>query len=298
MAVTGDLDLDACAKPLVVEPNLAQRLAAVMFSRGDGVWSWPGASSITRICVHDNRVAWVHCSSVNVFLADRLAVALDCELGQLRCHLAQCRGTGRRLGEYLADSGLITRASLRQVLCLHMREHLAAFVNEASSEPSDFEPRADRYERSLTFELHEILLRPGNDEAVAANDGPVALQRGFSGQFLLERVLGIDGVRGAALVDFELECCVAARSHDVPRVEIAAAGEAHVPVWRAALEASKRIGGVAPREVLFESHQSCDLLCPVEGTTHFVMLSVDTELVAPALAAYLLRKVVASHLGR
>lgn len=280
-------------------------LAAQVFSRGDGVWTWSNEAAETRMCVHDGRVAWVHCSSLEVYLADRLADALDVPIGDLRHHLVACRQSNRRLAEYLAEIGVMSADGLRRVLETHNAEHIAEFLVD-DWDWFTFVPTTDRYTRTLTFGIDELLARlhgVATEEAlrsaVAALEYAVedieddALGTGDASEAMahaIQSAMTISGAIGAALVDYQTGDYAAIGGDEVLDIQTAAAGYAElVRAELRLVEALGNNGGLD--DILITTRDHYHLLRPVDGTSCFMYVVLDRRVGNLAMARYDLREI-------
>lgn len=264
------------------QPLSLEELSETIFAHGDGIWVWTNECAETRLCVQEGRLAWVHCTSVGIYLADRLAHALDVPLEALQEHLLACRRTDRRLAEYLAETGVMSRARLRSVLQWHTAEHLDAFLLH-EWERSEFEAKAERYDRGMTFTLEELLVEDEDYEEPGDTDLT-------TGEQLLDELIGMQGALGAALVDYEIEGCVAVMGIDPPGTAALALG--HVDMWRAAVATMRAMGEGPVHGVTSTRRNRFEIVWPVPGTSQFVFALVDLQCTTPALALTQLRHAV------
>lgn len=262
------------------EPPALEELSECIFGRGDGTWVWSNEVAQTRICVQDGRIAWVHCTSLGIYLADRLAHALGVPIEALREHLLACRRTDRRLAEYLAETGVMSRARLRSVLQWHNAEHLDAFLLHGSDhgwDRSELDPKPERYDERMTFTLEELLMEDEDPD----EEQPTV------GEQLLDELIGIQGALGAALVDYELEGCLAVMGIDPPGTAALALG--HVDMWRASVATMEALAEGPVQGVTSTRLNRFEIVWPVPGSSHFVFAIVDLQCTTPALALTQLR---------
>lgn len=259
----------------------------MVFSQGDGVWTWSNASAETRICVQDRRIAWAHCTSAEIYLADRLADALDLHIDELRLHVIACREANLRLPHYLAEIQAMSRDQLRAVLREHTAEHLDAFFTE-EWDAVEFEPSSERHDATLTFELDEILLDDESTDPMAVDSASVARA--------IARALEIDGTIGVAVVDYGSGMCVAAEGDGRLDVDVAAAGQASlVRAQLQAMQALRIEDGI--EDILISLTGQWHLIRPLAGTTFFLYLVLDCSNGHLAMARHQLRDVERSFRG-
>ena len=273
-----------CESSRLVSPGPAP-LSAMVFGRGDGEWTWSNGHAQTRICVQDQRVAWVQCSTVGIHFSDRLADALQVPLDGLRRHLDACRENNRRLADYLADEGVMSPVRLRGVLGSHNAQHLAAFLDEDWESPA-FAGASRHYERRMTFALEDLL--PGNEDLVAFED--MLRADGERIDLAIDRALEIDGAVGAAVVEHETGMCIAADWPDAADLERAAAGNAEM--LRAQLRASEALGvGGGLEDMLISLRDEYHLVRPLAECGLFMLLVLDRDAGNLAMARHELREI-------
>jgi DNA-binding response OmpR family regulator len=194
-------------------------LRALLSARaeGDGELVVRDRDVTAHVYFHQGSVAWAHISDDRNVLFELLSseAGLDAEAAQ--AVLEECRRTGARLSDTLAGWGLTDRARLRNSVQLWITKKLAAILQ--FSEPQTlFLPHRRRYAEEMLFDLSELVpqieskshpsLPPA--ETGATSDWDSAFVSGGSDApsvRLLERVLAVEGVRGAAILDRSLGCC-------------------------------------------------------------------------------------------
>jgi DNA-binding response OmpR family regulator len=174
-----------------------------------------------HVYFHEGSVAWAHISDDRNALFELLSSDAGLDTEAARAIIDECRQTGSRLSDTLSRWGLTDRASLRNSMQLWITKKLAAIVQ--FSEPRTlFLPHRRRYAEEMLFDLSEVVpqieskLRtslppaPPAADALATSDWDAAFVAGGSdveSERLLERVLAVEGVGGAAVLDRSLGCC-------------------------------------------------------------------------------------------
>lgn len=143
---TTDEDVGSPVLAALGEALIGQRSGELIVRVGD---------ELARIYVQDGRIAWAHVTSEPEVLTERL-LREGLEAADLRAVVAECKTTGRNVGETIVEWGLVSREQLRTIL----RDHVARRVRVilAMKRPAVlFAPHARPYGSSLTFELRELL---------------------------------------------------------------------------------------------------------------------------------------------
>jgi hypothetical protein len=125
-------------------------------------------TSLGRIYLFEQRVAWAHCTTHAEHLGAVLHRRIDLDPAELQSVVAYCRESGARFGEALVDRGLLQPPQLRACLREHIGNHLAHVMAMQGDLTAWFQVRTHRYDHRFTFaleELHEIV-----DPRVNADD--------------------------------------------------------------------------------------------------------------------------------
>jgi len=166
----------------IPEPALAQEVPlpalAHLLSTVDALPE--GATGAVRfgersvVLVENNAVCWATSPQMKQRLTDLLRSVAEPPTPRARLEelYAECRTSGKPLGEQLVASGLVTASGLRASLKQHNAEALALIALNGG-EPREFVPhKRSRYDARFTFSTTELLARMAEQRYAA--EGRVA----------------------------------------------------------------------------------------------------------------------------
>ncbi len=111
---------------------------------------------VGRVYLHRGRVAWAHCTSRNMSLAEFLISEWGADEDDIRFAFTHCRQSGGNFAETLIEFGMLERTEMRRVLECHIRAHLEA-VRELPNPDVLFLPQSRVYNSDLLFDLDEVI---------------------------------------------------------------------------------------------------------------------------------------------
>jgi DNA-binding response OmpR family regulator len=163
-------------------------------------------------------VAWAHISDDRSTLFELLSAESGLDTESARGIIEECRQTGARLSDTLVRWGLTDRASLRNSLQVWITKKLAAIVRLEQPQTL-FLPHRRRYAEDMLFDLNEVApgvaerkpsVLPRSFSAAAStwDESFVRLETDEKTASMLERAMACEGMRGVAVLDRELGCCL------------------------------------------------------------------------------------------
>lgn len=124
---------------------------------------------VGRVYIHRGRLAWAHCTSRNMSLAEFLITEWGADADDVRFAFTHCRQSGGNFAETLIEFGMLERDEMRSVLECHIRAHLEA-VRELPQPDVLFLPQSRVYNSDLLFDLDEVVSdeRPASEVIIEA----------------------------------------------------------------------------------------------------------------------------------